>query len=587
MKRINTITALLLAGSCAFAQVKKADRLFDQWAYYDAAKCYKKEADKNSTPEINYKLGQCYQKMLKYAEAKDAYDRVAAAGRFDDPMFYYNYGLVLKNNENYDEAIEAFAIYQQMNPGDMRAEFYRNSCEVIIAEMGTDLPIPVKGVSSINDEYASFCPVNYKDGILFTSSQNNARHNKTYAWNGQPYYDVYFAPRASNISEFHEENQFDKLINKKYSDGPTSFSKNFDTIYFNRIGKELRGADKRDIGIETNKIFYATLDEDGDWENVTAFEYNSKDYSVASPFITKDGSRIYFSSDMPGGYGQADIYFCYKQNNGWSEPVNLGAAINTFGNEKFPMIDDDGTLYFSSDGYKGYGSLDIIVARNTAGSFEAGQVLKAPLNSAGDDYSITFVESGRSGYISSVRRESNGDADIFSFSIDDVPCIENVADYVIGFRCEEPVTAEIIDTLEPVLEEDLSLEKVIDLRIHFDFDKSFIRADAVPILDSVLTYMKDHPNLEAEINAHCDCRGTDAYNMALGNRRAASTKRYLESRGIAPHRLKPYSFGERQLLNNCYDGVECSEAQHQVNRRVQFVFRKQLKPDTSLDMNKK
>lgn len=583
MKRINTITALLLIGSCAFAQIKKADRLFEQWAYHDAAKCYKKQADKNASQEVNYKLGLCYQKMLKYAEAKDAYDRVAAAGRYRDPEFYLNYGLVLKNNENYGQAIDAFKIYEQMNPGDMRAEHYRNSCEIIVAEMGTDLEIPVKNLASVNDEYASFSPVNYKDGILFTSSQNNVRHKKEYAWNGQPYYDLYFAPKASNISDFHEESQFDRLINSKYSEGPGSFSKNFDTIYYTRIGKELRGGDKKELGVETNKIFYATL-KDGDWKNVTPFEFNSKEYSVASPFITKDGSRIYFSSDMPGGYGQADIYYCYKQGNGWSQPVNLGASINTFGNEKFPTIDDDGTLYFSSDGYKGYGSMDLIVARDAGGSFETGQVLKAPLNSAGDDYSITFVESGRSGYISSVRRESDGDADIFSFSIDDVPCIENVADYVIGFRCVEPVTAEV---LEPVLEEEADFVQVIELRILFDFDKSDIRPDAKLILDSVLTYMNEHPNLETEINAHCDSRGTDAYNMALGNRRAASTKRYLESRGIAPHRLKPYSFGERQLLNNCYDGVECSEAQHQVNRRVQFVFRKQLKPDTSQDVNNK
>jgi outer membrane protein OmpA-like peptidoglycan-associated protein/tetratricopeptide (TPR) repeat protein len=585
MKRITTITALLLAGSCAFAQTKKADRLFDKWAYYDAAKCYKKEADKNSSQEANYKLGLCYQKMLKYAEAKEAFDKVAAAGKYDDPMFYYNYGLVLKNNENYGEAINAFNTYEQMNPGDMRAEFYKNSCEVVIGETGTDLEIPVKNLASVNDEYASFAPVNYKDGILFTSSEKNAKHKKTYSWNGQPYYDLYYAPRASNISDFHEESHFDKLFNHKYSDGPGSFSKNYDTLYFTRLSKELKGADKKELGVETNQVFYAALDKNGDWKHVKPFAYNSKEYSVACPFITKDGSRIYFSSDMPGGYGGADIYYCYKEGKEWSKPVNLGASINTFGNEKFPTIDDNGTLYFSSDGYKGYGSSDIIVARESGGSFETGQVLKAPLNSAGDDYSITFVESGRSGYISSTRRESDGDADIFYFSIEDVPCVEDVADYVIGFRCNEPVTAQVIDTLEPVIEAEEVF--VIDLRIHFDFDKSDIRPDAKQTLDSVLNYMNDHPNLEAEINAHCDSRGTDAYNMALGNRRAASTKRYLESRGIAPHRLKPYSFGERQLLNNCYDGVECSEAQHQVNRRVQFVFRKQLKPDTSQDLNKK
>jgi outer membrane protein OmpA-like peptidoglycan-associated protein/tetratricopeptide (TPR) repeat protein len=572
---------MILTGTCVFAQLKKADRLFDRWAYYDAARIYKKEADKKSTPEINYKLGLCYQKMLKYEDAKAAYDKVNASGRYSDPMFYYNYGQVLKNTENYEEAIQAFNTYAQMNPDDPRADFYASSCQVIIDERGTDLPIPVKSVSTVNDEYASFSPVPYKDGILFTSSKNNGTHNKEYAWNNEPYYDLYYAPRASNLSEFKKETQFDNVINTKYSDGPASFTKNYDTLYFNRIGRELKGADKRNIGVETNKIFYASL-KDGDWKDVTPFPYNSKEYSVASPYITKDGSRIYFASDMPGGYGEADLYYCNRQGNGWSAPVNLGPAINTFGNEKFPSLDSAGNLYFASDGYKGYGSMDIIVAKNNGGGmFEPGKVLKAPLNSAGDDYGITFVEDGHSGYISSVRKESKGDADIFSFSIDSLPCVGDVSNYVIGFRCpQEPQVAQIPDTLDQLAFEDLNLNPIIDLRIYFDFDKSNLRPESRRILDSLANYMKNDPTLETEINGHCDSRGSDAYNMALGLRRAMAAKHYLLSHGINARRLKTHSYGERQLTNNCSDGVDCTEDQHQENRRVEFGFNQQIRRDT-------
>lgn len=578
MKRYTTIITLLLAATCSYAQVKKGDRLFNRWAYYDAARCYKKKADKESTPELNYKLGQCYQKMLQYNEAKLYYDKVNASGRYPDPMFYYHYGQVLKNTGNYEQALQAFTTYEEMNPGDARGNFYKTSCQVILDEAGTDLPVTVKNANGVNGEHASFSPVRYKEGILFTSSEKNGK-SKRYDWNNQPYYDLYYAPNANDLSTFQEEKGFDNLINTKYSDGPASFSKNYDTIYFNRIGKELRGQEKKTINVETNQIFYASL-QDGDWKDVTPFPYNSKEYSVASPFITPDGSRIYFSSDMPGGYGNADIYYCDKTGNTWSAPVNMGPAINTFGDEKFPSLDSAGNFYFASDGYQGYGSLDVIVARNNNGTFENGRVLKAPLNSPGDDYGITFID-GKSGYISSVRKESNGDADIFYFNTGEVPCIEDVADYVIGFRCpEEPQTAEEIDTLDL---DDIGLMKLIDLSIYFDFDKSNIRPDARITLDSVLNYMKENPNVEAQLNGYCDSRGTNAYNIALGNRRAASAKRYLVQNGINGNRLRTFSYGEDVLSNRCSDGVDCSEAEHQQNRKVHFVFGRTVQPDTSME----
>lgn len=577
MKRIITLTAIFLIGTIAIAQPKKADRLFARWDYFEAAKLYEKEAERKSTQDVNYKLGQCYQKMRKYPEAKLAYDKVNAAGSYADAGFYYKYGMVLKNNEQYTDAIEAFKTYQRMQPGDERAALYISSCEIATQEKETDLPIDVKTVSTLNTEYAAFSPVLYKDGLVFASSQKNGQHTKTYGWTGAAYPDLYYAEKSGNVLEFKEAKHFDGLVDDKYSDGPATFSKNFDTIYFNRVTKDLKGAEKRTLNIETNKIYMATRKDDK-WENLQAFPYNNDSFSVATPFLTKEGSRIYFSSDMEGGYGMADIYYCYKTGSGWSKPINVGPTVNTFGNEKFPSMDADGNFYFASDGYKGYGSLDICVSKNANGNFEQAQVLKTPLNSAGDDYGITFVETGRSGYISSIRKEGQGDADIFYFSLENVDCIDYVSSYVIGYKCEpkvvEPVVIVPLDTMRPITNTDMSIEKIIDLQIFFDFDRSFIRGDEKQKIDSVYRFMQHNPGLEVEINAHADSRGTDSYNVALSTRRANTTIQYLASKRISGTRMKPKAYGESKLANSCSDEVVCSEDKHQLNRRVQFVFRK-------------
>ncbi|CAN5914580.1 hypothetical protein BH11BAC7_BH11BAC7_27470 [soil metagenome] len=578
-------TALLFTCLMAFGQTKKADRLFDKWEYSEAAKLYEDAVKKDASADNYYKLGQCYQKMFRFQEAAAAYDKVNASGNFSQADFYLNYGLVLKSNERYTDAREAFVKYNNMAPGDPRGTLYMNSCDVVLDDLAKPMGVTVTNVESINNSDAAFSPALYDGGIVYASNSSSTG-SKTFAWTGKKFLDLSYAKRGSTDTDFGTSSTFNSGdINNKYHDGPASFTKNADTVYFNRVSRELKGEQKRTNGVERSKIYYA-VKKDGKWSDAKPFDYNSDSYAVFTPFVSADGSRLYFASDMAGGLGETDIYYCVRQGNSWSAPVNMGNEVNTFGREQFPSLDAEGNLYFASDGYMGYGGLDICVSKLVGGKFQHGEVLKSPINSASNDFGIMFLKSEKSGYVSSDRITGKGDADIYYFDLDrdSIPCEVNTTLYVMGFECPKKVeVAEMrVDSLTPVVVLDQGIDQLqMGIRpIYFDFDKSDIRMDAVKDIDNVVTILKAHPGWDVQVNGNADSRGASEYNIALSQRRANAAVKYLSSKGIKASRISSKAFGESQLQNNCSDGVECSEAEHQQNRRVEFKLTMQKKEVT-------
>jgi outer membrane protein OmpA-like peptidoglycan-associated protein/tetratricopeptide (TPR) repeat protein len=578
MKTIITTAVAIFMCSVLFGQMRKADRLFEKWQYNEAAELYAKQAAKKPSPDVYYKLGMCYQKMFRFQDAVNAYDKVNAYGTYSNPDFYLNYGLVLKTNSRYTDAKQEFMKYDSIAPADPRGRFYASSCDSVLSDLQKPIGVTVTNVSSINTSDAAFSASLYKDGIVYASNRPGATGTKTFPWNGKSYLDLFYAKRDTSATSFGKSSPFPTdEVNKEYHDGPASFTKNYDTIYFNRVSRDLKGPEKRTIGVEHSKIYYSTL-KDGEWEEEKPFAFNNDSFGVFTPFVTNDGSRLYFASDMPGGMGQTDIYYCTKSGDSWSKPVNLGPSVNTFGREQFPSLDSAGNLYFASDGYKGYGGLDMCVSKFSGGSFQNAQVLKAPLNSPDNEYGIAFVKSGKSGYLSSARKDGQGDADIYYFDLDrdSIPCDINTTIYVMGYDCvkKEPLTEVHRDTTERTAE--IRPSEMLLRPIYFDFDKSDIRSDAINAIDSVATVLKNHPDWTVVLSGHADSRGTNEYNLALSQRRANSALRYLSSKGIDRSRIQTKGYGETQLKNNCTDGVPCSEAEHQQNRRVEFTltFRK-------------
>lgn len=585
MKRILIITIAFFITVCSYGQEKRADRLFIQWNYSKAAELYTKAAAKHPTQDLYYKLGQCYQKMHRYPDAARAYDAVNNLGHYNSAQFYLDYGRVLKATGRYSDAHVAFTTYSQMMPNDTRAQFYASSCDTIIKDRETDLPIHVVSVSSVNSPFSDMCPTPYKDGMVFVSSRKAAGFgSKIYKWDGEYYLHVFSAKKGSTDTSFTNVAPIQSsVINGTYHNGPVCFSKNFDTIYINRVSKELKGNKKKTLNIEQNRIYVAVY-KNNSWVSDGEFTYNNDTFSVATPFLSTNGSRLYFSSDMPGGYGGVDLYYCDKQGDSWSKPVNLGPNVNTFGDEKFPTIDSAGNLYFSSDGYAGYGGMDICVAKNINGSFAKASVLKAPFNSAGDDYGITFTKMNKVGFFSSNRNSATGSEDIFYFNLDkdSLPCHVNSVDYVIGYKCPPQNKLVKLDTtlkdtvhhyaFTPTEKKYSVTPENQAIRIHFDFDKYNIRPGDAKILDSVAIYMDRNPGLHVNLNGYCDSRGTYQYNMVLSNKRSNSAENYLAAKGISRKRMHPKGYGKTNFINRCTDGVICSDIEQEQNRRVEILF---------------
>ncbi len=584
MKKLYILLISLFVMSTAMAGTKKADRLYKNWEYYKAAELYKKEAEKNPSADVYFKLGQCYRKMNSYKNLEQAaYDKVNAYGVYKDPIFYLNYGQVLKNNEKYELARIAFNKYSELVPNDPQGKFFAESIDVIKKDKATDEKIKVQNVAMINSSSADYSPVKYKDGIVFASSRKTEGHGKIYSWTGANYLDLYYAKSTNDKMKFENIDVFgsDKN-NKKYHDGPACFSKNYDTLYVSRVDKTLKGKMKKTLNIERNQIFISTQ-EDGKWLNSLPFQYNNDTFSVANPYLSKDGTKLYFVSDMQGGYGHTDIYYCNKEGDKWSTPINLGSNVNTFNREKFPMIDSVGNLYFASDGYQGYGGMDIIISKNYNGYFEKGIPMKTPVNSSDDDYGILFTQHDKAGYISSNREiGSKGDADIFFFDMnkDNLDKSLMSSNYTIGYikNITEPIkTAPPVVSIVPVKPiepkpEVFNPSPLLQHFIYFDFDEYALRDNAELYLDSIVVYMKENPESSIMITGHCDERGSAKYNLNLSNKRSKITYQYLVNKGIKKERINAKGYGLTRMVNKCENGVICTEEEHQMNRRVEFYF---------------
>jgi outer membrane protein OmpA-like peptidoglycan-associated protein/tetratricopeptide (TPR) repeat protein len=359
-----------------------------------------------------------------------------------------------------------------------------------------------------------------------------------------------------------------------------------------------------------------------------------KEYSVGHPAVTPDGKVLYFVSDKPGGVGETDIYYSERQEDGtWGEPVNAGEVINTVGRESFPSIGADGKLYFSSDGHTGLGGLDIFVAEGEHGQWTAVKNLMYPLNSSRDDLGIVVDSTGKQGWLSSARETATGFDNIYSFKEVAVECtllgqtyemvdqpgthikkkmvVDNVllqlfeenvgsmterhSDSVggFGFKVEAGMQYTIrgskkgyltqtilftpdcrfsVDSLlvQMIMYRDTPNVPIVLENIFYDLDKHDIRPDAAIELDKLVRVLKANPTIRIELSSHTDSRQTHKYNQDLSDRRAQAAVDYMVTKGIDRKRLVAKGYGETKLRNRCADNVECSEDQHQVNRRTEF-----------------
>ena len=402
------------------AQIKQANFFFEQFKYSKAIQLYKKALlgkDEKIREEATVRLADCYRLMNNANEARSWYAR---AVKFKDaaPLNYYYLGMSLRTLANYDEAEKAFSTYAEKVPSDCRGKIYAQYCRDIKQWNSFTSCAEIKNEQAMNSPYSDFGAVFYKDGLIFTSDRDiDMMDDKNYLWTNFGYLDLYSAqPQYYNDfwSNMGNVTKMPNTFNQPYHDGPASFTADYKQVFITRTLKNSTRKDSANLRTDLLKIYFADLTDE---KKIVykAFPFNSDNYSVGHPSVSVDGKKLIFSSNAPNGEGQSDLYCSELVDGQWSHPVNLGTEVNTFGNEVFPFLANDSTLFFASDGLPGYGGLDIYETNFINGKWSTPINLKAPINSAYDDFSVVFDSKMTDGFFSSNRPGGVGSDDIYAF----------------------------------------------------------------------------------------------------------------------------------------------------------------------------
>lgn len=407
---VAVIVLSCVTNSCKM--VDKANMHYEEFAYAKAIPIYKKALAKDSTAmdaESWYRFGYCYRANNQTALAEECYAKVAKSP--DSKSIYkLNYAEMLMENGKYEEANTWMNNYLKAVPNDGRAiELARglNNIETFFTEKDY-FKVQKLNINSTDAEYG---PAFYKDGIVFTSSRSSKKNERgIHDWTGKRYYSIFYS-RGSKAN-FEDPVIFLEGVQEKYNNSSLCFNKAGTEMILtrNNLGKKRRTLKEDEV---LRLQLYISKLVDGQWTSVVPFQYNSENYSCAHAALSPDGNKLYFSSDMPGTTGGMDLWMSNRVGDAWSVPENLGPAINTLGNEVFPTVANDGTIYFSSNGHAGIGGLDIYSTRDSVDTYAEVKNLGAPFNSSDDDFNLIYDSTNTAGYFSSNRSQQEKNDDIF------------------------------------------------------------------------------------------------------------------------------------------------------------------------------
>mgnify|MGYP001944239291 FL=1 len=607
---------------------KRADTLFNKFSFVKAAKVYKDLIEKNYNKDYaTRRLADCYAYLRNPQSASRYYKKVVEQENV--PIeYYYSYAQSLRGIKKYKESQIWLQRFKDSG-GVVNANDFSKDVNFITSVFNAKQQYFLDRVR-FNSKYSDFGAFEQDGKIYFASSRDEGVSVKRlYGWNEQPFLDVYVAEVGSRRNVDHT-GKLEGDVNSIYHDGPVTITKDGRTMYFSRNNYNDQVRKRDNNGLTGMKIFRATL-QDSIWTNVEDLSINSDDFSSQHVALNNDDTKLYFTSDRPGGYGGSDIYVVDINLDGTlGEPKNVGNVINTESAEGFPFINNEGVLFFSSDGHTGLGLLDVFATiKGENNDFVDVVNLGVPVNSNKDDFSFSMNPNGITGYFASNRRGGRGDDDIYAYHREPIMQVEGVVtdaintkpiansvitlfddkdnqiaymvtdengfyqinidrnkDYKIVGSQEKYIddyrtfTSKNVQTELVTITANLLLNPVQDVvklaelnTIYFDFNKYNIREDAALELDKIVSLMlNDYPDMVIRIESHTDSRGELTYNDKLSIDRANSTYEYLISKGVDPVRITEHQgFGERRLTNGCEDGEDCEEEQHQLNRRTQFI----------------
>ena len=607
------IVAVLLTGCGADQAMKKAEKFYALGEYYDAAAQYKKaysatpSKEKEKRGQLSLKMAECYRRISNTNKAIAAYKNVIRYKQADS-LTHLRLAQQLMKSGNYKEAGKQFqTAIDSLENGQWEMESSELADWLKLAKNGVEAArmapewkkegskYTVKRVDLFNSRRDDFSPAltgEESDQLFFTSTRNQAQGDEYSGITGSKPADIFWAQKDEK-GKWGKPQSIDSELNSAFEEGACCFTPDGKTMYLTQCKTDPQYPRYATIAVSSRS--------DAAWSKPRELNI-SKDTlsSFAHPAVSPDGEWLYFVSDMPGGQGGLDIWRCQLLSSGETGGVeNLGAPINTAGDEMFPTFRPNGDFYFSTDGHPGLGGLDIFYVETSKMRIESPTLqLKHPgfpLNSQGDDFGMTFEGLLNQGYFSSSRGDNRGLDHIYSFFNPEI--VQTVKGWVyeqdgyeltdaqvymvgndgtnlkLSVRGDGSFTQEIKPNVDYVLlgtckgflnhQEQLRVEPVTESEeyvlqfplaniaapvlienIFYDFDKATLRPESGAALDELVKLLNENPNVTIELSAHTDYKGSDQYNERLSQRRAESVVNYLIEHGIAADRLTPKGYGE-------------------------------------------
>ena len=588
------LVSALLTGCGAEQAMKKGDKFYALGEYFDAATQYKKAYTQTPAKERALrgqralKLAECYRRINYTQKAIAAYNNVLRYKQ-GDTLTTYRLAHELMKNGNYKEAEKYFQQVLDSMPDYQLARTGLRSARQALKWRQEGSAYTVKRENFFNSRRSDYSPMlagESGDMLYFTSTRNQAKGDEISGITGTKNADIFFSQKDDK-GKWQKPEVIDTELNSSDDEGVCSFTPDGRTMYLTQC--------KTDPNYPRYATIATSQRADAAWSKATELKLTRDTLSAfAHPALSPDGQWLYFTSNMPGGQGGYDIWRVRLTTSGTAGVENLGAPINTPGDELFPTFRPNGDLYFSSDGHEGMGGLDIYIAKPESTRW----VLEHPgypLNSQGDDFGMTFEGLQNKGFFSSNRGDGRGWDHIYSFYNPEIvqtvtgwvyekegyelPAaqvymvgndgtnlklsvkgdgsftheIKPGVDYVFLGTCKGFLNHKEQLRVEPVEKsEDYVLQfplasitaPVLRDNIFYDFDQATLRPESTTALDSLVTLLNDNPNVTIELSAHADYRGSAAYNKRLTQRRAENVVRYLIEHGIAADRLTPVGYGE-------------------------------------------
>ena len=451
MRLLTFSVALLSSTSLLFAQpekeLEKANEMYKNFSYVDAIKIYERIAQKGFVnQEMLQSLGNAYYYNAEYKKALPWYEQLFQEGKYKvKPEYYYRYAQTLKSVGDYTQADKMMAKFVELtNANDTRAALFEENkdYQTVIKNNSGRFQLNNASVNTENSEYGTAF---YGDKIVFAGATDARKAKRGVSqWTGESFYDLYEAEHFDQ--KLGSRKPFSSSINTQFNESTPVFTKDGNTMYFTRnnyVNRKLGSDIENTILL---KILRATKDKNGNWGNIVEVPFNSDQYNVAHPALSPDEKYLYFASDMPGSFGNSDIFRVeILGDNQYSTPENLGNIINTAGRESFPYISKDNVLYYSSDGIPGLGGLDIFAVKfNADGSTSKPVNIGMPGNSADDDFCFVFNSDSKIGFLTSNRPGGKGKDDIYSFH-EDKPLLFSCQKNIKGIVKDAKTKAVIAD----------------------------------------------------------------------------------------------------------------------------------------------